>query len=378
MRLLLNKDLAQQQNKLHERDMLVISSRADVAEHLAQHIGQAGMGHVKVLETDFLSAPVLTLAENLQGVLIDIGGCTDVDQVVNQVKGRIPQQCWCILFGDSDSISVAQGFVERGMRYFHVGSQLAEITARVLSGPGQEISTRKSLLITLLGCKGGAGSSLLSWQLAQSIVRYRKLPLLLLQGNLGSQDIDIMLGKKIDQGITSHQEYIDVMLSESLLPPESDAPDMQKYNFLIFDQALFSTTKEVMQQQAEHSHCIILVLDRTAASARVALNFINIFERIADNGSQGRRLFICVNDSRPVTSDSLSLSDMQSLLGRPITVSFPYLKEGSQALLEHKLWRGDKKPLEKLTRLILGMGERRQGSSLRRSLSLHSLSRHFR
>ena len=79
-----------------------------------------------------------------------------------------------------------------------------------------------------------------------------------------------------------------------------------------------------------------------------------------------------------MTSDSLSLSDMQSLLGRPITVSFPYLKEGSQALLEHKLWRGDKKPLEKLTRLILGMGERRQGSSLRRSLSLHSLSRHFR
>ncbi len=361
MRLLLNKDLAQQKNNLHDGAVLIISARPALREAVTQQI--AGMVQVKELDVDFLSGSGLNLPTNVYRVLIDIGNCTDVDAVINRVKSQIPQHCWCMLLGEIDSIRVAQGFIDRGVRYFHMGSQLAEMAQRVIAGPGSDLIKRQSVLITVLGCKGGVGTSLLSWQLARSIVQYRKLPLLLLQGSRGSQDLDIMVGKKIEQGgIVSGQENTDVMLIDSVLPPDRDAPELQKYNFMVFDQALFNVSKEQMVQQAELSSCILLVIDRSMASVRIALNFIKEFERVSNASTENKRLFICLNDHRPVTPGLLAVSDIESLLGKPVSVSFPYLKAGGDAILEHTLWSGRRKPLEMLTKMILAMDDSNQQS----------------
>lgn len=362
MRLLLNKDLAKKKDNLHEMAILVISTRKELRETISQHISLAGISRTENLGTDFLSGLTLTLPANLRGVLIDIGQSIDVDRVMTQIKSQIPKDCWCMLFGDSDSITIAQRFAERGIRYFHANSQLAEIAQKVIDGPDFDIG-RKSVFISMLGCKGGAGTTLLSYQLSQSIVQHRKLPLLLLQGGQGSQNLDIILGQKIDNNIAYYQENIDAMLSQGILPPDMDAEEFQKYNFVVFDQALFNATKEQMIQQAELSHCIVLILDRSMSSARVALNFIQCFERIKENNKRPKRLFICVNDNSPATSESLSSSDIQSLLSHPVNFNFPYIKRGSNSIVEHKLWSGAKKPLEKLTRMIMGIDDSKKNAA---------------
>ncbi len=366
MRLLLNKDLTPQKNTLHERAVLMISERTELYDAVFQQL--AGTTKLDVLKADFLSGTV-TLPANVRGMLIDIGTCTDVNTVISRVKSQVSQHCWCMLLGDADSISVAQGFLNRGVRYFHTGSQLAEAAQYVIAGHEQNAIKRRSVMVSVLGCKGGVGTSLLSWQLAQSIVRYRKLPLLLSQGNLGSQDLDILVGKKIEPGsIVSCQENIAVMLSDSVLPSDRSMPELQKYNFVLFDQALFNTSQEHMVQQAEAADSVLLVIDRSMGSIRTALNFIKIFERVSSGKMEDKRLFICLNDHNPVLAGLLSISDIQSLLGRSVNIHFPWLKAGGEAILEHKLWRGDQKPLETLTRMLLGLDDSREKSSAWRFL----------
>ncbi|OAT60857.1 hypothetical protein [Obesumbacterium proteus] len=155
------------------------------------------------------------------------------------------------------------------------------------------------------------------------------------------------------------------MSSGSQLYPDLSLDSFQKYNFVLFEEAINTANKETLRQLVESSSCLVLVMDRSMASVRVARGMIEVVESLNRSQLAPRRLFICLNDSRPFSMNMLSIEDLQSLLGRPLDVVFPYnkQKEGVTRFvgLSRKI-----APIDQLTRLILGGAPIHKGSLINR------------
>ena len=246
----------------------------------------------------------------------------------------------------------------QGVSYFYSALQLDALVETAAVGAIQK-SRRRAVNISVLGCKGGIGATLISYQLARLITQEKSLPLLLLQGNNGSFDIDLMLGKKLSQDAASYGEQLYFKREGALFLPDLSDEEYQKYNFVVFDQSIHNCSKEQLSGLAESSQCSVLVIDHSAASIRAARRFLDESERLLRGGTPcGRRNLICLNESRPPLGAALALSDLETLLGRPIDIRFPYVKKAGEGLLSPRLWlRGRKRPIEKLMRYVLGMEE---------------------
>nr|WP_080099003.1 pilus assembly protein CpaE [Yersinia enterocolitica] len=227
--------------------------------------------------------------EKTVGFIIDIGNNQDVEKTLSLIKSNTPRDCWCVLVGDIDSISIAQKFTERGILYLNVQSQSIELTQHLLKGIPIE-SERKAFFISILGCKGGIGTTLLSYHFSCEITQIKKSPTLLLQGNQGSQDIDLVTEKKMTSEINEYHKNIDIMLCKGneLSDIDIDIKIGRKHNYIVFDQSIHNSPKEKLAGYIEHSDCIIILLDNSMTSVRVAKDFIDIYESLVDKNYFGR------------------------------------------------------------------------------------------
>lgn len=194
MQLILNKDLISKKENKTKHTIVIISKRKWLIEKVSEKIRLADMNSIKEIDKDIFTVPSVNLPEHSIGVIIDIGNDENIENILNLIKNHTPRDCWCILVGDIDSISIAQQFTERGVLYLNIQSQSDELTQLLLKGIQIE-SERKAFCISVLGCKGGIGTTLLSYHLANEITHIKKSPTLLLQGNHGSQDLDLVTEK---------------------------------------------------------------------------------------------------------------------------------------------------------------------------------------
>ncbi|MCK8539242.1 hypothetical protein [Yersinia ruckeri] len=81
------------------------------------------------------------------------------------------------------------------MLYLQSASQIDGLAQRLQKGIQIE-SDRRAFFIRVFGCRGGVGTTLISFHLANAISEIKKSPTLLIQGNHGSQDIDLLSEKK--------------------------------------------------------------------------------------------------------------------------------------------------------------------------------------
>ncbi|QFG76601.1 hypothetical protein DMB90_08665 [Raoultella planticola] len=62
-----------------------------------------------------------------------------------------------------------------GVCYLHIQSQLAQLAGQ-LQQPDSALAMRSMMKISLLGCKGGAGTTTVAWQLFQAIGMQTSIP----------------------------------------------------------------------------------------------------------------------------------------------------------------------------------------------------------
>lgn len=358
MLLFLQKDEVRKNKNHGDKSTLVISSRHALRQDICQRIRMAGVSPVEELSIDFINADKIILPEFLSGVVIDIAHCNDVPRVISKIYSQIPRDCGCAVVGDLDSIAVAQNFMEHGISYFYSTFQVGELVDRVAGGLVRE-ERRRAININVFGCKGGIGTTLLSYQLARAIVALKPLPLLLMQGGNGSHDIDLLLGKKLNQDSVVYNDHIDLRQELSPEVPDLSQQIFTKYNFIVYDQSIQSFDKERLNALAEHTQCGILMIDHSTSSVRTARKFLDEFERVQRSSKRSsRRLYICLNESRPAMESRISLIDLETLLGQPVDISLPYMKKVGAKAVASDFWRkGRKNPLDKLTRYVLGIEE---------------------
>ncbi|EEQ14333.1 hypothetical protein yfred0001_29890 [Yersinia frederiksenii ATCC 33641] len=331
MQLILNKDLINKKDSKIKNTIAVISQRSWLIEKVSEKIRLADINNIKEVDKDIFSTLSINLHEQTIGVIIDIGYSDDIEKILNLIKSHTPRDCWCILVGDIDSISIAQQFTERGLLYLNIQSQSSEITQLLLKGIQIDLE-RKAFFISVLGCRGGIGNTLLSYHLANEINQIKKSPTLLLQGNQGSQDLDLITEKKMNAELTEYQKNFDLMFCREKNFSEVDAQTNKKHNFIVFDQSVHNASKENITEYIEQSNCIIILFDNSMISVRVAKEFIGIYDRFKRDNRQAIRLLICLNESRPVTKNMLDTADIQSLLGRTIDIHIPYIYKTKSTL----------------------------------------------
>lgn len=354
MQLILNKDLINKKGSKVKDTIAIISTRKWLIEIISEKIRLADINSIKEIEDNIFTTSSVNLPDQTIGVIIDIGNDQEIEKILDLIKNHTPRDCWCVLVGDIDSISIAQQFIDRGILYLNIQSQSAELTQLLLKGIQIE-SERKAFFISVLGCKGGIGTTLLSYHLAYEITQIKKAPTLLLQGNQGSQDLDLITEKKMNNSITEYYKYLDLMLCNEKKLSEVDNQTNKKHNFIIFDQPIHNASKERITDYIEQSNCIIILLDNSMMSVRIAKEFISLYERFKRDNRQAIRLIICLNESRPVTQDMLDTSDIQSLLDRVIDIHIPYIKSTKSSLNDPTYFGRKKSKITTLAKNTLGI-----------------------
>lgn len=94
-------------------------------------------------------------------MILDIEDENDIN-VINEVTSLIvPYDVYFLLIGNTDSIAFAKTLEKSGSKYLYINTQLNELPNVILKSQVQ--STDKSTLrISILGCKGGCGTSTIS------------------------------------------------------------------------------------------------------------------------------------------------------------------------------------------------------------------------
>jgi hypothetical protein len=334
-----------------EQTFYVLSDREIVTKKISQLLQLAGFSHIELLRQSLKTAATLPVSAKARGIIIDVGQEANAEESILAIKTLIPRGIWCCVVGEQDSITLAQTYARQGLHYFYIGAEDEELIRTVVSGKTLR-TNRWAVNISILGCKGGVGNTTIAHQMVNKIVQRRQLPTLFIQGKSGSHDLDLLFGKKMNQDVIPVNKHLDLMCLQDDVLPQLKYETAEKYNFVVFEEMVNSSEKEHVRQIIEHSSCLILTLDRSMSSVRVARQLIEINESINRSQYIPRRLFICVSDSRPVSSEMLSLDDIQSLIHHKIDFLFPWIQTNARSYsftLKKKIT-----PIDALTQRVLG------------------------
>lgn len=335
------------------RTIVVVSNREEIQSEVAQILRTRGLENVDIIKKDFFASSdeISFSAEDSIGVIIDIINESNVKTIVERVFSSVPQNVWCCLIGDSDSISLSQKLLDEGILYFNSHTQLSQMVGKIISGVNIP-RVRNSVKIAVLSCKGGIGASLISSHIANEIVVNKKIPVLLAQGSNGSQDLDLLFDKKLSAGIVEYTSNLDLFNGDlGTLPPATT----EKYNFIIYDQPIYNVKKDNFSQLLESYSSFVLVVERKIGSLRLAKQFLDECERIRSTTGKPIRTFICISDSRLETSKLMAKNDIETLVGSSVDAVIPYIKNThAKTVLGVNLGRNGKSEINSLMMKVIG------------------------
>ncbi|MBN6069901.1 pilus assembly protein [Aggregatibacter actinomycetemcomitans] len=335
------------------RTITVVSSRDDIQGEVAQTLRTRGLENIEIVKKDFFisSDEISFSAEDTVGVIIDITHETNIKTIVERVFSVVPQNVWCCVIGDSDSISLSQKLLDEGILYFNSHTQLSQMVEKIILGVDIP-RLRDTVKIAVLSCKGGIGASLISSHIANEIVSSKKIPVLLAQGPNGSQDLDLLFDKKLSGNVIEYTPNLDIF-NGSLF--ELTPAATEKYNFIIYDQPIYNVKKDNFIGFLENYNSFVLVVERKIASLRLAKQFLDECERIRSTSRKPIRTFVCISDNRLESAKLMAKNDIETLIGSSIDAVVPYIKNtNTKTVLGINLGRDGKKEINSLMLKVIG------------------------
>lgn len=322
--LLLDQEKSISNSNDSARQIIIVSKSIETQNKIAQLLRSRSIENIKLISKDFLEDGLSLDVEEAVGVIIDIGDEQSKDTIVEYVHSIVPQRIWCCLIGDSDSISLSQKLLEKSILYFHKHSQLNLMIDKILSDKATIPNVRNTVKICLLSCKGGIGGSFISSQIANQIASYKKVPVLLAQGQNGSRDLDLFFDKKISGDLVNSDTYLDLFIGNLV---SLNKLNINKYNFIIYDQPIFNINKDDYSNFFSYSNTFVLIVDRTVNSLRVAKQFLDFCERERVNTGKPIRTFICISDTKEEMVSLMSKADIETLLDSTVDAVIPHAKK---------------------------------------------------
>lgn len=333
--MLFQEEKEKKRDSLAQKTIYVVSERDDADELICQQIRLAGIDSVILINGSLTGCRDGYIPEDAKGVIIDIENETNASRVLESLPFFVHRSAWCCFVGNNDQISFSQQFTYHCKGYFHIQHQKHDLIQAVLTCDEKTI-IRKPVSVSILGCKGGVGCTTIGYKLATDIERVMKISTVYVQGKYCSSDIDLLTGRDITRNVVTEHKNLNLLSTDDLSFPDITDSKYSRYNFIVFEQSVVSLGKEVIQNIISSSLCIVLVVDRSISSLRTASRIIEQIKIIVKTTNISRRVFVCMNDSRPRQKGSLSIEEVEKIISRKIDVCFPYEGDQKVRILERK------------------------------------------
>ncbi len=338
--------------------------------------------------------------ENIEIVIIELNESQDVTTDAERIGHLLPNDASVIVIGSEDAISTIRNLKQMGFYYLFWPITKHELIEFVISvhenrhrnrGLGQR---RKAKNISVLGCKGGVGTTMLSTEIAHLLSENKRSSCLLVDHDYLGGNIDIMLGmtqfekrdvrpgsfsSALDNSsaqslITKHTKMLSVL---SLTSQGMGCSDIKEYtravveqvagdvNFIIDDMS--SVVRQTVNQEeiTLASDCIILIFPPTVSGLREAARIRQQLAGIK-NPETPLRLFTVMNYTIPQNAATVTLQEAEKYLHQKIDVVIPYVKKLDAMILNNNRISQQKgkssKALQRLASLIVGEDEEKEAS----------------
>lgn len=330
---------------------------------------------------------------DIEIVIIELNDSHNISQDAERISHLLPNHASVIIIGSEDAISTIRNLKSMGFYYVFWPVTKQELIDFVKSvydnrqrsshrGPGQK---RRAKYVSLLGSKGGVGTSLITAEIAYQLSSVRNTSCLVVEQHFQGGNLDILLGirkmekRRIQKGAFSSSldsasaqsllykhtpmlsmlaltsEHLDTL---SLLDYSNAVVDQlsEEVNFILEDLSAsvgFAVEADKFLSQAD---VIVLVIEPTVSSVREAAR---LKERISKaNTNPALRLLTVFNQSLPVKLHSATKQDAESILKQSIDIDIPFCDTINHTVLENQRLVTSKlkaaEPLQNLTALILG------------------------
>lgn len=356
--LLLEKD--SRLSSTNAKKIVLISQRESVLKKVAPLLRSGGVEYVDEVNSDFFSDTSLSFPpDEVLGIILDIGdfSSSDIESITNAIYGLIPQNIWCCLIGDNDSISIAQKFLKQGIYYFHLDSQSEQMVQQVVSGISVP-EVRNAVVIDVLSCKGGIGGTTISSHMASIIAESKRVSVLLSQHASGSSDLDLLFGRRIMAGnMEEYNENLRLFMGDVTKIKEEN---LRRFHFIVNDLPIFNKTKDEFVDILKRGSNFVLVIERRISSIRTAKQFLDEYKNVQQTNPKARRIFICINDHRADLAKQMAVPDIERLLESMVDTVIPFARKTTDKVMDIDFGKNGTSELESLAMRLLGMVSRKQ------------------
>ncbi|TKB58477.1 AAA family ATPase [Ferrimonas aestuarii] len=325
-------------------------------------------------------------------IIVELNQSSNVVEDARRFASQLPNHKGMVVIGKEDAITTLRSLKEMGFYYLFwpVGKQELTDFLRHVHQNQKKFSgvsnNRKAKRISVVGCRGGVGTSLIATELASALASSGSQTLLV-DHKYHFSNIDILLGKKnlMKQDVKnislqlheldadaahSYLANINKHLNLLALTGSAEQGDLTEYthtlcdlllrhaNFIIEDFSASVDFSLNLNQIVDRSDIVVLVFDPSVSALRNAQQMLNTLSNFKLGSSEETRVLLVANHHRPESAFPLSMEEMAQYLDRKVDVILPYNKQFSHLLLEghrlHKQESGKQQPLTSLFKLING------------------------
>ncbi len=352
-----NEDKKEQDDQLAA---VVISSRQDVMDSVCEQLEVRKVNTISRFELNLESFNAAEIVENTKYIIFFVEQHTDIERFMEKSEFLFPKNVVCIAIGSCDSILLAEKFQTYGIFYIYYPDQLTKL-GHILDNELEHPKwARSSLKISVLGCKGGVGTSSLSYHLATSIVSHRNASLLLVQGAGGTQDLDLIAKSEISNEVVKLQDNLFALYEEHDHAWSYTMPLYDTYDFVLFDHASYNSRPEDIENVLSHSNCVLLICNRSLSSIRNAKKVIAYNQHLQKSNNGVKEIIICFNDNMPKFNSAITKDEAGRLIGQPIDITIPFISNSGDPSQPLSFSGKNKYFLEELKNITLGIKEQKK------------------
>lgn len=318
--------LSQPAQKKQTQQILVISESPQVGKEVSSYLSMNNMNDHQVTIVNFFTLQDNGIIGSASSVIVDIANETDVELISKRTTLLIPNIVRVIFIGNNDSISFSQNMKRAGLNYLHRQYELHNIAA-ILLNVNSSSSAANLMKISILGCKGGIGTSTIAYSLFQSLTKLSSIPTLMVQGNSGSSDLDLIMEQVLprDGSIYYVNDHAAVRLETNESSWNYTDASFNRFNLILFEHSLVGSINEHFETIFSNSQTIILVLNRNLTCLRVAKKVIEEHKRsLIVRPVHGQKLIVCLNENIPSRPDDMKNEDIEQYLQCPLSLIMNY------------------------------------------------------
>lgn len=316
----------------------IISARSHVASGLSTQVRMNGGQDINIINISFDNLIDNAEISSSEYVIIDIADFRDVQVIEQKIKFLFPVSTKKLFVGDVDSIVFCDEMKRIGALYLHIESQLMMLGAALKKTDEQVSVASYTQKLSIIGCKGGSGTSCVALWLFKAFSELSKLPVLLVQGHTSTPDLDLISDTTLtrDGVITQINAHQGMKIETDEDAWKFELPDYQSYNIVIFDHNITTQTRDKLAFVIPGSDFIFIVVTRELSSVRNARLIIDELERTSSVQDSSKNIII-LNENHQSKPDELSNEDIENYLGKRIDIVSPYRKEMKKKPLQFDL-----------------------------------------